>query len=106
MTTCSIALIGFGEVGQVLATDLQRVKGAQLSAWDRLFAVEGSEPQRAAGSMDFVRAAGGMADAVRGSTIVISAVTAGECLAAASEAAPSLTAGAFYLDLNSVSPRN
>jgi 3-hydroxyisobutyrate dehydrogenase-like beta-hydroxyacid dehydrogenase len=105
MTICSIALIGFGEVGQVLAHDLQRVQGAQLAAWDRLFAVEGSEPQRAARALAFVRPASGMADAIAGGTVVISAVTAAECLAAASEAAPSLTGGAFYLDLNSVSPR-
>jgi 3-hydroxyisobutyrate dehydrogenase-like beta-hydroxyacid dehydrogenase len=35
----------------------------------------------------------------------VCAVTAEECHAAATEAARSLTAGAFYLDLNSVSPR-
>jgi len=37
--------------------------------------------------------------------MVICAVTAGECRAAAGEAAPALTRGALYLDLNSVSPR-
>ena len=104
MTTQRIALIGLGEVGQVLASDLHGANGAQLHAWDRLFAVEGSEPQRAARAMGFVHAAGGMAEAVSGSPIVISAVTAGDCLEAAVEAAASLASGAFYLDLNSVSP--
>jgi 3-hydroxyisobutyrate dehydrogenase-like beta-hydroxyacid dehydrogenase len=46
-----------------------------------------------------------MAEAARGRSLVISAVTAGECRAAAAEAAPALGRGAFYLDLNSVSPR-
>jgi len=46
-----------------------------------------------------------MAEAVSGSSMVICAVTAGECRAAAGEAAPALTRGALYLDLNSVSPR-
>ena len=107
MTTnpCRIGLIGLGEVGQVLANDLHRVAGVEVGAWDRLFAVEGSEPRRAARSLAFVRAASSMAEAVSGSSIVICAVTAGECRAAAGEAAPALTRGALYLDLNSVSPR-
>jgi len=100
-----IGLIGFGEVGRVLANDLHLAGGVALCAWDRLFAVEGSEPRRAARSLGFVKAASSMAEAVSGSSMVICAVTAGECRAAASEAAPALTRGALYLDLNSVSPR-
>jgi 3-hydroxyisobutyrate dehydrogenase-like beta-hydroxyacid dehydrogenase len=45
-----------------------------------------------------------MADAVRARSVIICAVTAAECVAAAIEAAESLTPGTFYLDLNSVSP--
>jgi 3-hydroxyisobutyrate dehydrogenase-like beta-hydroxyacid dehydrogenase len=99
-----IGLIGLGEVGQVLASDLHDRVDADLSAWDRLFPVAGSEPLRAAQELTFLRAADGMADAVREREIVISAVTAGECRAAAQEAAAALTRGTFYLDLNSVSP--
>jgi 3-hydroxyisobutyrate dehydrogenase-like beta-hydroxyacid dehydrogenase len=100
-----VALIGLGEVGQVLASDLQRAEGVELSAWDRLFPMAGSEPQRAAASLTFLAAARDTAEAVRGRSVVVSAVTAGECRAAAEEAASALAAGAFYLDLNSVSPR-
>ena len=100
-----IGLLGLGEVGQVLANDLHRAGGVDLCAWDRLFTVEGSEPRRAAGALTFLSAASSMAEAVRGRSLVISAVTAGECRAAAAEAAPALERGAFYLDLNSVSPR-
>jgi 3-hydroxyisobutyrate dehydrogenase-like beta-hydroxyacid dehydrogenase len=46
-----------------------------------------------------------MAGAVRGCELIICAVTADECRAAALEAAASLTPGTFFLDLNSVSPR-
>ncbi|HLQ09187.1 MAG TPA: DUF1932 domain-containing protein [Steroidobacteraceae bacterium] len=99
-----IGLVGLGEVGQVLASDLHRSGGVALCAWDRLFAVEGSEPRRAARSLG-LKAARSMAEAVSGCSMVISAVTAGECRAAAAEAAPALTRGALYLDLNSVSPR-
>jgi 3-hydroxyisobutyrate dehydrogenase-like beta-hydroxyacid dehydrogenase len=105
MTTLRrIALIGLGEVGQVLANDLHGSGGVELSAWDRLFPLAGSEPQRAARVLSFLQVASSMAEAVRGCSLVISAVTAGECRAAAAEAAPALAAGAFYLDLNSVSP--
>ena len=100
-----IGLLGLGEVGQVLANDLHRAGGVDLCAWDRLFTVEGSEPRRAAGALTFLSAASSMAEAVRGRSLVISAVTAAECRAAAAEAAPALERGAFYLDLNSVSPR-
>lgn len=105
MTPRRIALIGLGEVGEVLANDLHRVGGAELCAWDRLFPLADSAPARAARSLSFLRATPSMAEAVAGSSIVISAVTAGECRAAAAEAAPALERGAFYLDLNSVSPR-
>ena len=100
-----IALIGLGEVGQVLAHDLQRAIGVELTAWDRLFPLAGSEPQRAAAALPFVRVASAMAEAVRDSALVISAVTAAECRAAAAEATATLAPGTFYLDLNSVSPR-
>ena len=100
-----VALIGLGEVGQVLANDLHRIEGVELSAWDRLFPVEGSEPQRAAAALAFLAAASDMAGALRGCSLIICAVTAGECRAAAEEAAGTLAPGTFYLDLNSVSPR-
>ena len=100
-----VALIGLGEVGEALANDLHRVEGVEISAWDRVFAVAGSEPQRVAAALSFLAVAGDMTEAVRGSSLIVSAVTAGECRAAADEAARALTPGAFYLDLNSVSPR-
>ena len=100
-----IGLIGLGEVGRVLAEDLHRGGVVELGAWDRLFPVDDSVPRRAAAELGFLRAATGMAEAVRDRGIVISAVTAGECQAAATEAAQALTPGTYYLDLNSVSPR-
>ena len=46
-----LGLIGLGEVGQVLASDLHLKQGVKLCAWDRLFALENSEPQRAAAAL-------------------------------------------------------
>ena len=99
-----IGLIGLGEVGRVLAEDLHHA-GVELCAWDRLLPVEGSAPRCSADELPFLRAATGMAEAVRGRGVVISAVTAGECQAAAAEAAQALTPGSYFFDLNSVSPR-
>lgn len=99
-----IALIGYGEVGQALAADLHSSGVRDLTAWDRQFPDGGSMPSRAAASSGHVRAAAGMADALAGRTLIISAVTAGNCASAAREASASIPPGAFYLDLNSVAP--
>ena len=100
-----ICLIGFGEVGQVLAADL-RQRGArerELSAWDLLFVDPASGPSRALAAHG-VRRGASAADALAGAGIVISAVTPAECVAAARTAGTAHAPGAFFLDLNSVAP--
>ena len=104
-----IALIGFGEVGQTLASDLATRGRDDLIAWDTLFRDSASGPSRAIaaglrGRRVAPQAAPGMAAALADRDLVISAVTAGECLAAAREAAASIAPGALYFDLNSVAP--
>jgi 3-hydroxyisobutyrate dehydrogenase-like beta-hydroxyacid dehydrogenase len=99
-----IALIGFGEVGQAIAADLHRRGLEDIAAWDKLFPVAGSIPARAVQNATSVRAGTSLHDALAGRSLVISAVTAGECVAAARESAPCLEQGAYYFDLNSVSP--
>jgi len=99
-----IGLVGFGEVGQVLAADLAARGVRDVVAWDRLFRVAGSPPARAAGTAAGLRAGSGLGEALAGRTLVISAVTAAECLAVAREAAASIAPGTYYLDVNSVSP--
>jgi 3-hydroxyisobutyrate dehydrogenase-like beta-hydroxyacid dehydrogenase len=96
-----IALIGFGEVGQILGADLAGV--ATLSTYDIAFALPESAPSRAVAAAD-VRAGSNPADAVRGAELVISAVTAAADLDAARSVAGALEPGAVYLDLNSASP--
>lgn len=102
MSTLSpVALIGFGEVGQILAQDLATKAG--LAFWDIAFADPESRPSRALAEHPG-RAATSAADAVRGAGLVISAVTAAQDLEAARAAAAGLAKGAFFLDLNSCSP--
>lgn len=97
-----IALIGFGEVGQTLAPDLIKA-GADVSAFDILFMNPTSAPSRALAKSALV-AASSHADAVKNADLVIVGVTAASDLDAARQVAPHLTKGAFYLDVNSVSP--
>lgn len=97
-----ITLIGFGEVGQVLARDLERAD-VDVTVWDLAFAREDSAPSRAL-TDHMVRAAESAAGAVRDADLVISAVTAAQDLDAARAAAPGLRHGVYFLDLNSCSP--
>lgn len=97
-----IGLIGFGEVGQILAADLAARGAADIAVHDRLFADAASGPSQALPGAP-VRAAESIAAACVDCELVISAVTAGQSLAVARAAAPHL-AGALFLDLNSVAP--
>lgn len=95
-----IALIGFGEVGQILAQDLS--PKAEIAVWDVAFTDPDSRPTLALTRA--VRQATSATDAARGAGLVISAVTAAQDFEAAQAAAPGLAPGAFFLDLNSCSP--
>lgn len=97
-----VTLIGFGEVGQTLGADLLRA-GAQVTAWDLLFAKPDSIPSQALPKLP-VHAAKSASEAVAAAELVVSAVTAASDIQAARSVAPHLTRGAFYLDVNSVSP--
>jgi 3-hydroxyisobutyrate dehydrogenase-like beta-hydroxyacid dehydrogenase len=101
-----IALIGYGEVGRILAEDL-RAQGVMLSACDlKLHGDAGAAgaPLRAHAQQFEVTLAASHADAVRGAELVISAVTASQAVPVAEACAPGLAAGVFFLDLNSASP--
>lgn len=100
----TIALIGYGEVGQTLAADLATAGMRDISAWDCLFPLPTSAPSRAARTFEHVRVAPSLADALIERTVIISAVTAANCIPAAREAAASMPPGAYYFDLNSVAP--
>jgi 3-hydroxyisobutyrate dehydrogenase-like beta-hydroxyacid dehydrogenase len=100
----AVCLLGFGEVGQTLAHDLAQRGVADVRAWDILFDDPGSIPSVAVASGTAVRRGTSLQQAAAGANVVVSAVTAGQCLAAAREAGPHLGAGSWYFDLNSVSP--
>lgn len=99
----SVGLLGFGEVGQVLADDLSPVDGISLRAYDILFGGD-SGAQRALEVRPQVEAAASGAELAAASEVVISAVTAAEDLEATRSMVAGLAAGTYILDLNSVAP--
>ncbi len=99
----NIAIIGFGEVGGILAHDLRAAGVGRIAAYDIAFADPESPQSCAARERGATRCAN-VAEAAAGADIVISAVTAGAALDAARTAVPGLAHGPFFLDLNSVSP--
>ncbi len=98
-----ICLIGFGEVGQILADDLADGGAETVSAWDIKFPDADSVPTRGLANRQ-VRAGTDAADAAAGADLVISAVTAAQTLDAAAATADGLGSGAVFIDLNSASP--
>src|SRR5581483_7785409 len=100
----AFCFVGFGEAGQAIASGLRETGIARMSAWDILFPQRhGEQLVRAAETLG-VRHAVSAADAVRGSDIIVSAVTAPSSLEAARSVSQHLSGQPFFLDINSVSP--
>jgi 3-hydroxyisobutyrate dehydrogenase len=100
--TPRFAIVGFGEVGQILAQDLVAAGCEPTGVFDIKFADPSSAPSRAATGP--YRPGLTPHDAVKGAQLVISAVTAEQGLEAAVSVAAGLEPGAFFVDVNSVSP--
>ena len=99
-----ISLIGYGEVGRILAEDL-RTQGLAVAAHDLKLQQPASAPTLQAHAQQHgVPLHAQAADAVAGADLVISAVTASQAVAVAEAAAPHLQAGAVFIDMNSASP--
>jgi len=99
-----IGLVGYGEVGRILAEDL-RAQGVAVAAWDlKLASPASAEPLRAHATAHGVQLADSAAALAAGSDFIVSAVTASQTVAVAQDCAPALKPGAFFLDFNSASP--
>jgi 3-hydroxyisobutyrate dehydrogenase-like beta-hydroxyacid dehydrogenase len=98
-----LALIGYGEVGRILAEDL-RAQGHEVTAFDLKLRTSAGVALRGHSVVHGVTLAASHADAVRGAALTISAVTASQTVAAAAASAPGLRPGSLFLDFNSASP--
>jgi len=101
----NICLLGLGEVGGRLTSHLESLDGLHLRAWDRLFTDPESKPSQVLQQHHHLDAAVSASTAASNCQLVISAVTAEQGLAAAQSVLPALQPGAWFLDVNSVSPQ-
>lgn len=101
--TLRVAFLGFGEVASALSGALA-AHGAEVAAYDVMLG-QPQGPQRLT-----ARAAGqriefcALADALRGARYVLSTVTTSVAREAAQQAAPHLTSGQSYVDMNATDP--
>jgi 3-hydroxyisobutyrate dehydrogenase-like beta-hydroxyacid dehydrogenase len=98
-----VALIGYGEVGRILAEDL-RAQGVSVSAYDLKLDSDHGQPLREHAAAHGVVLGAAHAQAVHGVELVVSAVTASQTVPVARACAGAMKAGAFFLDFNSASP--
>ena len=98
-----VGLIGYGEVGTILAEDL-RASGVAVSAYDLKLDGVRAAPLRQHAAQHGVRLAESAAALAAGADLLISAVTASQTLAVAQACAAGLQAATWFLDFNSASP--
>jgi 3-hydroxyisobutyrate dehydrogenase-like beta-hydroxyacid dehydrogenase len=101
----AIGLVGYGEVGKIIAAALAQRGGGWVGTWDILLPDPASGPSmRAHATQARVHAATSLGDLLSRANLVISAVTASQAIAVAREAVPAIRPGTWFLDLNSASP--
>jgi 3-hydroxyisobutyrate dehydrogenase-like beta-hydroxyacid dehydrogenase len=101
----SIGLVGYGEVGKILAAELVARRVAWIGIWDRLLRDAATAPaMREHAARTGVEAMSSLPALLEHSEVVISAVTASQTFAVAAEAAPAIRRGTWFVDLNSASP--
>jgi 3-hydroxyisobutyrate dehydrogenase-like beta-hydroxyacid dehydrogenase len=99
-----IGLVGYGEVGRILAEDL-RAQGVAIFVYDlKLDRTDTAAPLRAHAGAHGVELVGAPAALAAAADLVVSAVTASQAVAVAEACAPGLRPGSWFLDFNSASP--
>jgi 3-hydroxyisobutyrate dehydrogenase-like beta-hydroxyacid dehydrogenase len=103
-----VGLVGYGEVGRILAEDL-RHRDVEVSAYDvKLDPASPDQPQGRAIRVHAERHGVGLAadhaDLAARADLVVSAVTANQAVPVARDCAPGIPPGAWFLDVNSASP--
>ena len=98
-----VGLVGYGEVGRILAEDL-RGRGVRVSAFDLKLAGAAGDALREHAATHAVALLTGHAALAAEVELIISAVTASQAVSVAQACAPGLRHGTFFLDLNSASP--
>jgi len=100
----NVGLIGYGEVGRILAEDLRK-QDVKVTAYDiKLRSDQMGGPLRDHASAHGVELTASHADLAAGADFIVSAVTASQAVPVAEACAPAVKRGAWFLDFNSASP--
>jgi 3-hydroxyisobutyrate dehydrogenase-like beta-hydroxyacid dehydrogenase len=98
-----IGIVGYGEVGRILAEDLRK-DGVRVAAYDVKLDAGPADAMRFHAGMHGVPLMASHADLAGAADFIISAVTASQTVAVAQACAPAIRQGTWYLDFNSASP--
>ncbi|NPU10853.1 NAD(P)-dependent oxidoreductase [Bradyrhizobium sp. 83002] len=98
-----VGLIGYGEVGKILAEDLRK-DGVRVSAYDVKLADSRGDAMRSHADSIGVTLAASHAELAAQADFIVSAVTASQDVAVAEACAAAIKPGAWFLDFNSASP--
>jgi 3-hydroxyisobutyrate dehydrogenase-like beta-hydroxyacid dehydrogenase len=98
-----IGVVGYGEVGRILAEDLRK-QNLRVSAYDVKLANGSGAALRDHAAAHGVTLASSHADLAANADFIISSVTASQTLPAAQACAAALKPRAWFLDFNSASP--
>src|SRR3954451_12746919 len=100
----NVGLVGYGEVGRILAEDL-RQQDVKVAAYDiKLRSDQTGAALRDHAASDGVALTSSHADLAAGADFIVSAVTASQAVPVAEACAPAVRRGAWFLDFNSASP--
>ena len=99
-----IGLVGYGEVGRILAEDLRARGLARVNAYDVKLGGPDEGPLREHSARHGVRLSVSHAELAAGVDLIVSAVTASQAVPVAQACAPAVSSGAWFLDFNSASP--
>ena len=100
----NVGLVGYGEVGRVLAEDL-RQQDVKVAAYDiKLRSDQSGRPLRDHARHHGVTLTASHADLAAQSDFIVSAVTASQAVPVAKACAGAVKRGAWFLDFNSASP--
>ena len=99
-----IGLVGYGEVGRILAEDL-RAQDMSVCTYDlKLDDESTAAPMQAHAAQQGVHLMASSAALAAESDLIVSAVTASQTVLVAQACAAAVQSGAFFLDFNSASP--
>jgi 3-hydroxyisobutyrate dehydrogenase-like beta-hydroxyacid dehydrogenase len=99
----NVGLVGYGEVGRILAEDLRK-QDVRVAAFDLKLGNNQAGPLRDHASAHGVALAASHADLAAQADFIVSAVTASQAVPVAQACAQAVKRAAWFLDFNSASP--